>query len=186
LSTQVFDIHSELIERCRHNDRKAQYELYEKYKQAMYHVAFRICHDADEAEDVLQEAFVNAFTNIHQFAGKSPFGAWLKRIVVNKALSAIGKNKVFTEDIETMQVEVADDEPLEDLSYQVEEIKKAVKLLPDGFRYVLTLYLFEGYEHKEVAEILGISESTSKSQYNRAKKKLKEIILTNRKNERRA
>lgn len=186
MGTQVYDLNTELIQRCRAQDRRAQYELYEKYKQAMYAIALRICHDQEEAEDVLQEAFVNAFSNIEQFAGKSSFGAWLKRIVINKALSVVGKKKLFTEDIDDMQVEVPNETETYDISYQVSEVKGAVKLLPDGFRVVLSLYLFEGYEHKEIAGILDISESTSKSQYNRAKKKLKELILKNRKNERRA
>jgi RNA polymerase sigma-70 factor (ECF subfamily) len=129
------------------------------------------------AEDVLQEAFVNAFQNLRSFQGKSSFGAWLKRIVVNKAISYLRKNQlemVMMDD----NMEVADSEGIneDELVLKIESVREAVQRLPNGFRVVFSLYLLEGYDHKEIAEILEISESTSKTQYNRAKKKLKEIL----------
>jgi RNA polymerase sigma-70 factor (ECF subfamily) len=129
------------------------------------------------AEDVLQEAFVNAFQNLKSFQGKSSFGAWLKRIVVNKAISYLRKNQlemVMMED----NMEVADAEGIneDELVLKIESVREAVQRLPNGFRVVFSLYLLEGYDHKEIAEILEISESTSKTQYSRAKKKLKDIL----------
>ena len=142
----------------------------------MYNTAWRIVRDDQEAEDILQEAFVSAFQYLHTFQGVSTFGAWLKRIVVNKSLNAIQRRKVeFTaigdeEDNIPETVEWTDELP--DISY----IKQAVEELPDGYRIILSLYLLEGYDHMEISEILGISVGTSKSQYNRAKKKLREIL----------
>ncbi len=143
----------------------------------MFNICFRIVGDQEMAEDVLQEAFVSAFQSLKNFQGKSSFGAWLKRIVVNKAISYLRKNQlemVMMDD----NVDVKDDDGMdeEDLVLKIESIRSAIQKLPNGFRVVFSLYLLEGYDHKEIAEILKISVSTSKTQYNRAKKKLKEIL----------
>lgn len=142
----------------------------------MYNICYRITNDRDEAEDVLQEAFLNAFKNLNSFKGQSSFGAWLKRIVVNAAINNIRKNRLIFTQLENHEVE----QPLEmndnEIILEIDRIKEALQQLPDGFRTVLSLYLFEGYDHREIATILGVSESTSKSQYNRAKKRLKEIL----------
>lgn len=143
----------------------------------MYNVGYRIVKDEEEAEDVLQEAFVSAFRNLGHYRGDATFGAWLKRIVVNKAINAVKKKKMerFPEE---GQIEAAEEEveEFEDFPFSVEHVRNAIEQLPDGYRMVLSLYLLEGYDHGEIAEILGISESTSKSQFNRSKKKLKEIL----------
>lgn len=142
----------------------------------MYNICYRITNDRDEAEDVLQEAFLSAFRNLNSFKGQSSFGAWLKRIVVNAAINNIRKNRLIFTQLENHEVE----QPLEmndnEIILEIDRIKEALQQLPDGFRTVLSLYLFEGYDHREIATILGVSESTSKSQYNRAKKRLKEIL----------
>lgn len=142
----------------------------------MYNICYRITNDRDEAEDVLQEAFLSAFKNLNSFKGQSSFGAWLKRIVVNAAINNIRKNRLIFTQLENHEVE----QPLEmndnEIILEIDRIKEALQQLPDGFRTVLSLYLFEGYDHREIATILGVSESTSKSQYNRAKKRLKEIL----------
>jgi RNA polymerase sigma-70 factor (ECF subfamily) len=146
----------------------------------MYNVGYRIVHDEAEAEDVLQEAFISAFRNLSRYRGDATFGAWLKRIVVNKAINAVNKRRMerFPEHAEVDVMEEETDEMV-DFPFTVEKVKWAIGQLPDGYRMVLTLYLLEGYDHAEIAEILGISESTSKSQFNRSKKKLKEILEDN-------
>ena len=144
----------------------------------MFNTALRIMGDATEAEDVLQDAFVSAFQNLSSYREDATFGAWLKRIVVNKALNHLQKIKkdlMLVEDLKEEGGEVDwthDNEPV----YSIDAVKRVMNELPSGFRTVLSLYLFEGYDHKEISEILGITESTSKSQYKRAKDKLKTIL----------
>ncbi len=172
------NLHSELIQRCISGERTAQNELYRLYSKAMYNICYRISNDRDEAEDILQDAFISAFRNIQSYRGTASFGAWLKRIVVNKAINHIKKKKLEVMSLDDEGVDIADVDPVpdEDLFLNVDKIRAAILLLPDGYRLVFSLYLLEGYDHKEIAEILNITESTSKSQYNRAKKKLKEIL----------
>ena len=143
----------------------------------MFNICFRIIGNQEVAEDVLQEAIVNAFKNIQSYKGKATFGAWLKKIVVNKAISYLRKQQLEMVELEG-NVEPKDEAGVDelDLVLKVETVREAIQKLPNGFRVVFSLYLLEGYDHKEIAEILEISESTSKSQYNRAKKKLREIL----------
>lgn len=144
----------------------------------MYNAAYRIVNNEDEAQDVLQEAFISAFHNLDSYRGDSAFGAWLKRIVINKALTQVTKKKMerFPDD---ERWDVKEEEPVdifEGFPFTVEKVRSAIEALPDGYRTVLSLYLLEGYDHGEIAEIMGITESTSKSQFNRSKKKLKEML----------
>jgi RNA polymerase sigma factor (sigma-70 family) len=186
LKTNLYtDRHVELVERCKLGERKAQYELYKSYSKAMFNICMRIINHNGEAEDALQEAFVDAFSNLHQFRQQSTFGAWLKQIVVNKAINQVRSRKVQWVEIDEWQ-ESADGlaGPSEEIaigqedenSLEVERIRNAVLRLPDGYRVVLSLYLFEGYDHEEIGEVLGISESTSRTQYMRAKRKLVEMM----------
>lgn len=144
----------------------------------MFNTAFRITGNEDEAEDVLQESFVAAFRSLDFYRGDAPFGAWLKRIVVNKSITWLKKRKwdrLPEDDRWDVPEELTTDET-ENFPASVEQVRKAIDELPEGYRTVLSLYLLEGYDHAEIGEILGISESTSKSQFNRSKKKLKEIL----------
>jgi RNA polymerase sigma factor (sigma-70 family) len=171
-------VHHDLIDRCRAGDRQSYYQLYKLYSRSMYNVAYRIVNNEEEAQDVLQEAFINAFNNLESYRGDSAFGAWLKRIVINKALTQVAKKKMerFPEDD---RWDVKEEEPVdifESFPFTVEKVRAGIEALPDGYRMVLSLYLLEGYDHGEIAEIMGITESTSKSQFNRSKKKLKEIL----------
>ena len=171
------NIHEELIARCKAGDRDAHFRLYKLYSKAMYNVSLRITHSEEEAEDVLQEAFINAFRNIDSYRGDATFGAWLKRIVVNKAINAVNRKKhdpIPDDD----RWDVAEEEPVGEYGegLTVERVKRCIEELPDGYRMVLSLYLLEGYDHQEIAEIMGITESTSKSQLNRAKAKLRELL----------
>jgi RNA polymerase sigma factor (sigma-70 family) len=170
--------HADILERCKNGEQKAYYEIYKLYSRAMLNICFRIVGDQELAEDVLQEAFVSAFQNLKDYQGKASFGAWLKRIVVNRAISYLSKNRLEVV-IMDEKIDIEDDDTgldEDELVLKVETIRSAIQKLPNGFRVVFSLYLLEGYDHKEIAEILKISESTSKSQYNRAKKKLKEIL----------
>ncbi|MBO0934260.1 RNA polymerase sigma factor [Fibrella aquatilis] len=168
----------DLVARCLLGDRRAQYDLYKRYAKAMYNVCKRIVgHDA-EAEDVLQDAFVDAFGNLHRFRGESTFGAWLKQIVVNRAVGCLRTRRlplVSTETLDNENFDRAEEgEGIDEaqMQWDVERVRQAVARLPDGYRVVLTLYLFDGYDHDEIGQILSISESTSRSQYLRAKRKL--------------
>ena len=158
-------------------DRQAQFQFYKLYSKAMYNISYRITNNEMDAEDVLQESFVSAFKNMTKYQGTASVGAWLKRIVINTAINTVKKRKMELLPIEEhdhfLDTEPDDDS---DLYLNVEKIRSAVQKLPDGYRLVLSLYLFEGYDHAEIASILQVTESTSKSQYNRSKKKLKEIL----------
>jgi RNA polymerase sigma factor (sigma-70 family) len=169
----------ELVERCRQGDRRSYGELYHKYSKAMYNTSLRIVNHTADAEDVLQESFVDAFAAIESFGYKSTFGAWLKRIVINKSINTLRKRKMDIIDIEkTSTAHLADEVPYDEagLNLKVEDIKKAVKDLPNGYRTVLTLHLFEGYDQEEISEILQISHATVRTQYMRAKQKLLLLI----------
>jgi RNA polymerase sigma factor (sigma-70 family) len=171
--------HDELVERCRQGDPRSYHELYQKYAKAMYNTSLRIVNHTADAEDILQESFVDAFAAIDSFGYKSTFGAWLKRIVINKSINALRKRKLDIIDIDKTSASVLPDEESYDeeaQQFKVEEIKKAVKELPNGYRTVLTLHLFEGYDQEEIAEILKISHATVRTQYMRAKQKLLLII----------
>jgi RNA polymerase sigma factor (sigma-70 family) len=174
------NIHDDLIARCRTGDRDAHYRLYKLYSKAMFNVGYRITKSEEDAEDVLQEAFISAFRNLDNYRGDATFGAWLKRIVVNKALNALNKRKHELIPDDDGQWDVAEEDSATEYREEltVERVKKAIEKLPDGYRTVLSLYLLEGYDHQEIGEIMGISESTSKSQLNRAKARLKEILNT--------
>ncbi len=170
------NIHQDLIDGCREGDQKAQFQVYKLYYKAMFNTSLRIVNDDMEAEDVMQEAFLSAFEKINTYSGNVSFGAWLKKIVVNRSLDALGMRKAVFEDIDS-HAEIRD-ESHEDAAYneelatKVEEVKAAIERLPEGYRVILSLYLIEGYDHDEIAELLHISSSTSRSQLSRAKQKL--------------
>ncbi len=176
------DVHHHLVARCRQGERKAQFELYDLYSKAMYNTALRITGTGHEAEEVMQEAFITAFEKLHLFRGDVSFGSWLRRIVINKALDHLRKRKVRWEELdenmtdETSEEKFSDPDREENLQPYVEKIRSAMGRLTEGYRTILSLYLFEGYDHEEIAGILGISHVTSRTQYLRAKRKLKELL----------
>lgn len=145
----------------------------------MFNVCCRIIQNREEAEDVLQKCFIDIFNKLSTWRGEASFGSWVKRIVVNRSINHVKRKKMITVD-DTVLINVSEEEEVEDNSdeipYTVEQVKNALKKLSEGYRLVFTLYLFEDYSHKEIAEQLNITESTSKSQLNRAKKKMKEIL----------
>jgi RNA polymerase sigma factor (sigma-70 family) len=156
---------------------KAQFRLYNQYSKAMYNLAYRILNNKEDAEDILQEAFIDCFRNIDSFRFESTFGAWLKKILVNKCLNHLKKKKIDLTFCETLPAEIYEEDS--EVTYDTGKIIKGIKMLPDGYRVIITLYLLEGYDHSEISQILGISESTSKSQYSRAKEKLRNILSKN-------
>ncbi|MBK8505551.1 MAG: RNA polymerase sigma factor [Saprospiraceae bacterium] len=169
--------HEELVEKCLSGDRRAQFAVYQTYSKAMFNICLRMMGNREEAEDVLQNAFVDVFTKLHSFRGEATLGAWIKRIVINSCLNELKKKKipVISTDVEFQDVE--DQEYKEDFSLEdIQRIKQAIAILPDGYRVVFSLYLLEGYDHGEISEILGISEGASKSQYSRARQKLHQIL----------
>ncbi len=176
LDTGYQDIHRDLVERSLHGDEGAMSRLYTLYNKAMFNSCLRITNNRDDAEDVLQEAFVSAFGNLKSYRGESSFGAWLKRIVVNKAINHVNKRRLDLIEFEPGEHEILYTENDSEKNYKVDKIKKAMNQLPAGYRIVFSLYLLEGYDHKEIGEILNISTSTSKSQFNRAKKKVRELM----------
>ncbi len=170
------NIHQDLIDGCKTGDQKAQFQIYKLYYKAMFNTSLRIVNDTMEAEDVMQESFLSAFEKIDTYSGAVSFGAWLKKIVINRSLDILNKRKAIFEDIDT-HVGIRDNSPddiaqKEELDVRVEEVKEAINRLPDGYRIILSLYLLEGYDHDEIADILGINSSTSRSQLSRAKQKL--------------
>jgi RNA polymerase sigma factor (sigma-70 family) len=169
-------IHAPLIEECRKGNSKAQYRLYNQYSKAMFNLAFRILNNREDAEDILQETFVDCFRNLSSFRFESTFGAWLKKILINKCLNQIKRKKIDLMLCEELPVNVFEEEKEE--VYDTTKIFKGIEKLPDGYRIILTLYLLEGYDHTEISQILGITESTSKSQYSRAKDKLRVLLST--------
>ena len=170
------NLHQDLLDGCKEGDQKAQFQIYKLYYKAMYNTSLRIVNNSMEAEDIMQESFLSAFEKIDTYSGTVSFGAWLKRIVINRSLDALGKKKAVFEDIES-HFGIMDNSPEEsvrneEIDAKVEEVKEAIERLPDGYRVILSLYLLEGYDHDEIAEILKISSSTSRSQLSRAKQKL--------------
>jgi len=141
----------------------------------MYNICLRFVGNEVEAEDVMQESFMKAFTKIDTYEGKVSFGAWLKKIVINRSLDQLKKRKVKFEELNE---KIPDEEPvrIEISEIQMDKLKKAIQSLPDGYRVVLSLYLLEGYDHEEIAQILGITNVSSRSQYLRAKLKLREML----------
>lgn len=177
------DQHFNLVVECKKGSRKAQYELYKLYSKGMFSVATRIVNDDEEAADVLQESFLDAFTRIADFRQETTFGLWIKQIVINKSISHLRKRKFDFVSPEDGQIEnIAAEEPEDDeeLKLLVKQVKDGIQLLPDGYRIVLSLYLLEGYDHEEIAHILKINENTSRTQFLRAKRKLVEILKRNK------
>ncbi len=170
--------HLDLIKRCKRGDQKAQFEVYRLYHAAMFNTTLRIVGDSDDAEDVMQEAFLKAFAKLDSYRGEVSFGAWLKRIVINKALDflRLKKDRISLEDAGEVGDMVEEEAESMEYLYSAQTIKKAIYALPEGYRIVISLILLEGYDHEEVSMILNISNATSRTQYHRAKKRLIELL----------
>jgi RNA polymerase sigma-70 factor (ECF subfamily) len=167
-----------VVERCKTGDATGYNILYNQYVKAMYNTCLRLMGNQLEAEDVLQESFTEAFRNIAGFEYRTSFGGWLKQICINKCINQLKKRKYkiidLNEDLPLATETTGQDE--DEVNLKVQDIKKAILCLPDGYRSVLSLYLLEGYDHDEIASILQLAPSTIRSQYLRAKNKLLQIL----------
>ena len=169
--------HQDLIDGCKKGDQKAQFQIYKLYYKAMYNSSLRIVNNPVEAEDIMQESFLSAFESIGTYSGMVSFGAWLKKIVQNRSLDFLRKkSKMIFEDIESFSV--VEDSVYDGLNMNAEaetrvhKVMEVIKSLPEKCREILSLYLLEGYDHEEIAEILSISTSTSRSQLSRARNRI--------------
>lgn len=174
--SQTAFIHQDLIAESIRGSNKARYQLYQLYSKAMFNVCFRMMNTREDAEDMLQEAFIQAFQKLGTFRNESSFGTWLKTITIHTCINALNKRKIELSYFDEMnRFETAEEEP-EDALYTTENILEAMNQLPEGGRIVFSLYLLEGYDHGEIAQILNITESTSKTQYMRAKRRVYELM----------
>ncbi|HMU46171.1 MAG TPA: RNA polymerase sigma factor [Chitinophagaceae bacterium] len=170
--------YDELVARCKQGDRQSYEILYRQYAKAMLNTSLRIVNNVADAEDVLQESFLAAF-KLDNFDYSSTFGAWLKRIVINKSIDLLRKRKVVSIQLDENPVnEHSETEEIdeEQIQYRVGSIKRAIRQLPNGYRTVLSLFLFEGYDYEEIADIMQINAATVRSQYHRAKRKLLALL----------
>jgi len=171
----TFQIH--IVEKCKQNDRQAQVQLYNQYCKGMFIVALRFVKDTMEAEDIVQEAFIKAFSKLEQYKAEVSFGAWLKRIVINRCIDVLKSKRQRMLELEEHHLNVVDEDYekdwLVDDDITIDNVKLAIEQLPDKYKYVLMLYLIEGYDHQEISEILDISEVASRTQLSRGKQKLK-------------
>jgi RNA polymerase sigma-70 factor (ECF subfamily) len=180
LRAGLVDIHKVVIEDCLRGDEHARRRLYDLYAKAIYNVCCRLTGNLHDAEDVLQDTFVIAFLKLDTFRFESSFGAWLKRIAINTSLNFLKKRReslVFESDIQKYKLIEEEEYPA---GLSIEKILAAMEKLPSAARIVFSLYLMEGYDHQEIAGILNISESTSKSQYMRARRRMQEILSENK------
>ncbi len=169
------NIHQEVIDRCIDGDETARFQLYKIYYKPMYSVSLRIVNNEADAEDIMQEAFLKAFQKINSYRGEVSFGAWLKKIVINRSLDYLKKRKLHFNELTQQIPDISEtDNSYQDINLLA--INNAIRKLPDGYRVVLSLFLLEGYSHKEISKILGISNSNSRTQYLRAKNKLRELL----------
>ena len=178
MQTGQKSIHAYLILKSQEGDRRAQNELFKLYADAMYNNCRRMMGNDDDAKDVLQDSFVHVFTKIGTLRNIDTFPAWIKRIVINHCLNALKKKSIPTCEI-NCEVELPELEPFsanEELKIEAKKVLKAIDKISEGCKTVLNLYLFEGYDHSEIADILSISVSASKAQYSKAKAKVRKLI----------
>ena len=170
-----------ILKGCLKNDATAQRELYNRYSAKMLSVCYRFAHNREDAEDMLQEGFIKVFSQIHTFENRGSFEGWIRRIIVHTCINVLKKNKKFNESVDLIHANAIQvrEEAIPSI-IQAKQVVECIRLLPIGYRTVLNLYAIEGYAHKEIAEMLGIEESTSRSQYTRAKAMLEDLLVRKR------
>lgn len=188
METIVKDIHQDLIEACRHQNRNAQIRIYELYFKALYNTSLRIVSNTAEAEDIMQESFLEAFRKIEDYRGEGSFGAWLKRIVVNNSINHLRKKREMIS-LDESNIELRDPAPdeqeySENVFCRLEEIREGIKKLPENYRILISLHLLEGYDHEEMAEIFNTTNGNIRVKYLRAKQKLLQKIMESRTSDR--
>ncbi|MEA1878118.1 MAG: sigma-70 family RNA polymerase sigma factor [Bacteroidota bacterium] len=173
-------VHQDLLNRCRWGDQQAQTEIYNLYYKAMYNTSLYITKNEAEAEDIMQEAFLKAFKLLQSVKVESGFGGWLKKIVINKSLDAVRKQKYHFDHVDEIKDNTVDsgtfEETGESISDKIAKIKRAMSQLPEKYRVVLSMNLLEGFDHDEISSILGITASTSRAQLSRGKQKLLQLL----------
>jgi RNA polymerase sigma-70 factor (ECF subfamily) len=167
-----------IIAGCLHNDAAAQRELYNRYSPKMLSVCYRFAHNREDAEDMLQEGFIKVFTQIHTFQNKGAFEGWIRRIIVHTCINFLKKYKKFTDNVDLAYATTVyvKEETMPSIM-QAKQVVECIRLLPIGYRTVLNLYAIEGFSHREIGNMLDIEESTSRSQYTRAKSMLETILV---------
>jgi RNA polymerase sigma factor (sigma-70 family) len=167
-----------ILKGCLQNDPAAQRELYNRYSPKMLSVCYRFAHNREDAEDMLQEGFIKIFSQMHTFGNRGAFEGWIRRIIVHTCINILKKNKKFNESVDIIHATGAmvREESVPSI-VQAKQIVECIRMLPIGYRTVLNLYAIEGYSHREIGMMLEIEESTSRSQYTRAKAMLEEILV---------
>lgn len=167
-----------ILSGCLQNDTTSQRELYNKYSPKMLAVCYRFAHNREDAEDMLQEGFIKVFLQIHTFEKRGAFEGWIRKIIVHTCINILKKNKKFNDSVDIIHATGAQvrEESIPSI-IQAKQIVECIRMLPMGYRTVLNLYAVEGYSHREIAQILDIEESTSRSQYTRAKAMLEDILI---------
>ena len=172
--------HIHLIKECKLNNKRAQIELYRNYNQGMYNVAIRFLKNSENAEDIIQESFLSAFKNISHFKAEVTFGAWLKKIVVNNCINHLKKKQLEVIALEEINVIPFEGDNDDNWNFEeelvLEDVKTEINKLPDKYKFVVMLYLIEGYDHEEISQILNISIIASRTQLMRGKIKLRELL----------
>jgi len=167
-----------ILQGCMQNKPAAQKALYEKYSAKMLAACYRYAHNREDAEDMLQEGFIKVFSQIHTFESRGSLEGWIRRIVVHTCINILKKNKKFNESVDIIHATTAQvrEESIPSI-IQAKQVVECIRLLPIGYRTVLNLYAVEGYSHREIGMMLDIEESTSRSQYTRAKAMLEDILI---------
>ena len=167
-----------ILKGCLQNDPAAQRELYNRYSPKMLSVCYRFAHNREDAEEMLQEGFIKIFSQMHTFGNRGAFEGWIRRIIVHTCINILKKNKKFNESVDIIHATGAmvREESVPSI-VQAKQIVECIRMLPIGYRTVLNLYAIEGYSHREIGIMLDIEESTSRSQYTRAKAMLEEILV---------
>jgi RNA polymerase sigma-70 factor (ECF subfamily) len=169
-----------IIAGCLNNHPVAQRELYNRYSPKMLAVCYRFAHSREDAEDMLQEGFIKVFSQMHTFQNKGAFEGWIRRIIVHTCINVLKRNKKFNEAVDleyAVEAQVRDNIPS---ILQAKQVVECIRMLPTGYRTVLNLYAIEGYSHREIGDMLDIGESTSRSQYTRAKALLEQVLIKKR------
>ena len=176
---KIQETDSSLVQRCLKQDRAAQFELFNKFQKRLFEICLRYADNEDEAMDFLQEGFIKVFKGLSSFNGSGSLEAWAKRVIINNCISSIRKKKWVIEYEDNLDFLEGETPHLKEEQIDVEHIIKAIQSLPVGYRTIFNLYAIEAYSHQEIAEELGISEGTSRSQYARAKKAIQKLLNQN-------
>jgi RNA polymerase sigma-70 factor (ECF subfamily) len=168
-----------ILQGCIKNEATAQRELYNKYSPKMLAVCYRFAHNREDAEDMLQEGFIKVFLQIHKFENRGAFEGWVRKIIVHTCINTLKKNKKFNDSVDIIHATAAvqiREESIHSI-IQAKQVVECIRMLPMGYKTVLNLYAIEGYSHREIAGMLDIEESTSRSQFTRAKAMLEDILI---------